>query len=87
MLADPKAARLATEFFGQWLGFYRFDQFNGARYLTDNPDVAAYVDANVADFLGSRSNGAIAHFVIYGANEQRAAYDGAGQPTDMGYLL
>ena len=26
MLADPKARRLSTEFFGQWLGFYRFDQ-------------------------------------------------------------
>jgi hypothetical protein len=30
MLADPKAQRLATEFFGQWLGFYRFDLFSGA---------------------------------------------------------
>ncbi len=29
MLADPKARRLATEFFGQWLGFYHFDQFKG----------------------------------------------------------
>ena len=29
MLADPKARRLATEFFGQWLGFYRFDQHTG----------------------------------------------------------
>ena len=29
MLADPKARRFATEFFGQWLGFYRFDQFQG----------------------------------------------------------
>ncbi|MBL8178830.1 MAG: DUF1592 domain-containing protein, partial [Bryobacterales bacterium] len=29
MLADPKARRLATEFFGQWLGFYRFDQYGG----------------------------------------------------------
>ena len=29
MLADPKARRLATEFFGQWLGFYRFDQHSG----------------------------------------------------------
>jgi mono/diheme cytochrome c family protein len=29
MLADPKARRLATEFFGQWLGFYHFDQFRG----------------------------------------------------------
>ena len=26
MLADAKARRLSTEFFGQWLGFYRFDQ-------------------------------------------------------------
>ncbi len=25
MTADPKARRLATEFFGQWLGFYHFD--------------------------------------------------------------
>ncbi|HXJ39971.1 MAG TPA: DUF1592 domain-containing protein [Bryobacteraceae bacterium] len=29
MLADAKARRFATEFFGQWLGFYRFDQFKG----------------------------------------------------------
>ena len=29
MLADPKARRMATEFFGQWLGFYRFDQHRG----------------------------------------------------------
>jgi hypothetical protein len=29
MLADPKARRLSTEFFGQWLGFYHFDQFRG----------------------------------------------------------
>ncbi|BDC53001.1 hypothetical protein F183_A53160 [Bryobacterales bacterium F-183] len=29
MLADPKARRFSTEFFGQWLGFYRFDQFTG----------------------------------------------------------
>lgn len=29
MLHDPKAARLATEFFGQWLGFYRFDEYRG----------------------------------------------------------
>ena len=32
MLADPKARRMATEFFGQWLGFYQFDQFKGRRY-------------------------------------------------------
>lgn len=29
MTADPKARRLATELFGQWLGFYRFDEYRG----------------------------------------------------------
>ncbi len=29
MTADPKARRIAAEFFGQWLGFYRFDEFRG----------------------------------------------------------
>jgi hypothetical protein len=29
MLRDPKASRLAREFFGQWFGFYRFDRFRG----------------------------------------------------------
>jgi hypothetical protein len=29
MLHDPKARRLATEFFGQWLGFYQFDRYRG----------------------------------------------------------
>ena len=29
MLRDDKARRLSAEFFGQWLGFYRFDQFKG----------------------------------------------------------
>lgn len=29
MLADQKARRFATEFFGQWLGFYRFDNYSG----------------------------------------------------------
>ncbi len=29
MTADAKARRLATEFFGQWLGFYHFDQHRG----------------------------------------------------------
>ena len=29
MLRDPKARRFATEFFGQWFGFYRFDQYTG----------------------------------------------------------
>jgi hypothetical protein len=29
MLKDAKARRLSTEFFGQWLGFYHFDQHRG----------------------------------------------------------
>ena len=29
MTADPRARRLSTEFFGQWLGFYHFDQYRG----------------------------------------------------------
>ena len=29
MLRDPKSRRLATEFFGQWFGFYRFDRYRG----------------------------------------------------------
>ena len=29
MLADDKARRMSAEFFGQWLGFYRFDQYKG----------------------------------------------------------
>jgi hypothetical protein len=64
-----------------------FDQFDGNRYLNDNPDVAAYVDSHLPDFLGSRSNGAIAHFVIYGQNELRPAFDLVGQPIDLGYTV
>ena len=29
MLDDPKSRRFSAEFFGQWLGFYRFDQYRG----------------------------------------------------------
>ena len=50
MLADPKARRLSTEFFGQWLGFYRFDQFTGvdtSRYpeFTEEVKTAMYDEA------------------------------------------
>ena len=50
MLADPKARRLATEFFGQWLGFYHFDQFKGvdtSRFpeFTDEVKSAMYDEA------------------------------------------
>ena len=50
MLADPKARRMATEFFGQWLGFYRFDQHRGVdtgRFpeFTDEVKAAMYDEA------------------------------------------
>ena len=50
MTADPKARRLATEFFGQWLGFYHFDQYRGvdtARFpeFTDEVKSAMYDEA------------------------------------------
>jgi hypothetical protein len=76
--------------YGVWEGRSagpEFDQFDGNRYLADNPDVAAYVDGHLPDFLGSRSNGAIAHYVIYGANEGRAAYDLVGQVIEPGYFI
>lgn len=50
MLADPKARRLSTEFFGQWLGFYHFDQHKGvdtSRFpeFTDDVKEAMYDEA------------------------------------------
>jgi hypothetical protein len=64
-----------------------YDQFDGNRYLADNPDVATYVDAHLPDFLGSRGNGAIAHHVIYGQHELRPAFDLIGQPISLDYVL
>jgi hypothetical protein len=50
MLRDPKARRLAEEFFGQWLGFYRFDAYRGIdpqRFpeFTDELKAAMYEEA------------------------------------------
>ena len=50
MTADPKARRLSTEFFGQWLGFYHFDQYRGVdtgRFpeFTDEVKSAMYDEA------------------------------------------
>jgi serralysin len=89
---DLDAATLFQHYnlFGVWEGRSagpKFDAFDGNRYLADNPDVAGYVDANVRDFLGSRTNGAIAHFVIYGSNEGRAVFDTAGQPISWNYSV
>ena len=43
--------------------------------------------ANVNDFLGSRVNGAIAHYIISGANESRTGYDSNGQAIDQVILI
>jgi len=48
MTADPKARRLATEFFGQWLGFYRFDEFTGVD-TTRFPEFTAEVKTAMYD--------------------------------------
>ena len=54
MTADPKARRLATEFFGQWLGFYHFDQYRGvdtSRFPEFTDEVkAAMHEQSVATF-------------------------------------
>ncbi len=95
--ADLKALDLdeATLFahynrYGVWegrSGGADFDQFDGTRYLADNDAVAGYVDSHLSDFLGSRTNGAIAHFIIYGLAEGRAVYDTAGAAIDLGWAL
>jgi len=50
MTQDPKARRIATEFFGQWLGFYHFDEYRGidtSRFpeFTDEVKSAMYDEA------------------------------------------
>ena len=87
---DPVTLFRHFNLFGVWEGRApgpAFASFDGTRYLRDNPDVAAYVDANVDDFLGSRSNGAIAHYILYGASEGRSAFGTGGQPIPTGYVF
>ena len=59
MTADPKARRIATEFFGQWLGFYHFNQFRGVdtgRYPEFTEEVkSAMYDEAVSTFENSCS--------------------------------
>ncbi len=73
--------------YGVWEGrapSAAFAQFDGARYLRENPDVDSYVRGHLDDFLGSIDNGAIAHFMIYGAHEARHAFEDNGRPIDPG---
>jgi hypothetical protein len=44
-----------------------FNTFDAAGYLNKYPDVGAFVNSNLALFNGSASNGAIAHYVKFGA--------------------
>ena len=87
---DEKTLFAHYNLYGVWEGRSagpEFDRYDGARYLQDNPDVATYVDANVQDFLGSRSNGAIAHYVIYGADEGRLAYSLDGAAIELAIVI
>lgn len=86
---DNATLFLHYNLYGVWEGRAagpKFDQFDGDRYLRDYPDVAAYVDGYLQDFLGSRTNGAIAHYVIYGARELRLAYDVFGRLIDLDWV-
>jgi hypothetical protein len=60
--------------------------FDGERYLRDNPEVADYVNGNLGQFGGSATNGAIAHFVLFGAKEGRHGYTTAGADTGFTYV-
>ena len=87
---DDAALFVHFNLFGVWEGRSPaplLDTFDGNQYLAANPDVAAYVDAHLPVFLGSRSNGALAHLLLYGADEGRAAVDTAGEPINLGYSL
>ena len=87
---DPATLFIHYNLFGVWEGRSAgpaFERFDGARYLADWPDVAAYVDASLEAFLGSRTNGAIAHFLIYGADERRTAFDTSGAAVDTGWIV
>ncbi len=51
MIADPKSRRLSTELFGQWLGYYHFDQYTGvdnSRFPEFNDELkqSLYAEAN-----------------------------------------
>lgn len=54
MVWDPKAKRMSEEFFGQWLGFYRFDEFTGvdtSRFPEFTADVKAGMYAEAVAFF------------------------------------
>ena len=53
MLRDPRIRRFAAEFFGQWLGFYRFDEFSGPnadRFPMFDADLRRAMHGEAVDF-------------------------------------
>ena len=69
MLKDSKSRRLATEFFGQWFGFYRFDRYRGVdpgRFpeFTDNLKAALHDEA-VAFFAHIVRNDRPIHDILF----------------------
>lgn len=69
--------------------FGNMGKFDAARYLKDNPDVRDYILANKDQFgagggpitEGVLRNGALAHYVKFGAAEGRPAYNIATAPA------
>lgn len=62
------------------------DGFDAALYLKTYPAVEAYVKAHLADFFGSFSNGALAHYSKFGWKQGFAAYTSDPATNDR-YML
>lgn len=95
MTADPKARRLATEFFGQWLGFYHFDQYRGVdtgRFpeFTDEVKTSMYEEA-VATFEYIVREGRPVREILHAdyafLNQPLAAFYGVSAPDVKGTEL
>jgi Ca2+-binding RTX toxin-like protein len=62
------------------------DGFDSALYLKTYPAVEAYVKANLADFFGSFSNGALAHYSKFGREQGFEAFTSDPATNDR-YML
>lgn len=65
------------------LGSASLLSFNPTAYLAANPDINTYVQANLAQFGGSATNGAIAHYVKFGQIEGRPTAPAAAPVTTL----
>ncbi|MBP7421090.1 MAG: hypothetical protein KA838_07280, partial [Burkholderiaceae bacterium] len=61
-------------------------KFDGNFYLAANPDVAEYVNANLDQFGGSLTNGALAHYVKFGGAEGRSG-PGTADTAGRNFIL